>query len=210
MADSVIREEVSEARRRVLDAANALFVEHGFKAVSMQQIANAAQITKATLYHHFRSKEDLFADVVKDAMTQSGEDIAQALAAGGTPAEQLARAAEQLFARTHSDFGRLMTDVHEQLEPELRRRLLVEQAMPWERFRDVMRDAVDRGDLPPVDSDLAISMFVGMVWGQIWLRKIEIIDLPMDEALARTLVSVLFSGLRETFAPATLPVAAPA
>lgn len=203
--DSGLREEVSESRRRVLDAANALFVEFGFKAVSMQQIANAAQITKATLYHHFRSKEELFAAVVTEAMVQSGEEIAQALAAGGTPAEQLVRAAVHFFARTHSDFGRLMTDVHEQLDAQTRQKLLVEQAMPWERFREVIRTAVARGDLPPVDHNLAISMFVGMVWGQIWLRKIEVTDLSLDETLAQTLVAVLFAGLRESFAP--VPIA---
>ncbi|HWK80950.1 MAG TPA: helix-turn-helix domain-containing protein, partial [Thermomicrobiales bacterium] len=132
MQDEDGREEISESRRRVLDAANALFVEHGFKAVSMQQIANAAQINKATLYHHFRSKEDLFAAVVMEATAQSKDDISRAIAEGGTPVEQLARAALQIFARTKSDFGRLMTDVHEQMEPELRTRILSEQAMPWE------------------------------------------------------------------------------
>ena len=193
------REEISEARRRVLDAANALFVEHGFKAASMQQIANAAQINKATLYHHFRSKEELFAAVVMEATAQSRDDIARALAEGGTPAEQLARAAMQLFARTRSDFGRLMTDVHEQMEPEIRNRILTEHAMPWELFREVICEAEATGDLPPGNVDLAISMFIGMVWGQIWMRKIEVIDLPLDESLAAAVVNVLFSGLSATF-----------
>jgi len=201
MQDADGREAISESRRRVLDAANALFVEHGFKAVSMQQIANVAQINKATLYHHFRSKEDLFAAVVIEATAQSKGDIARAIAEGGTPAEQLARAAMQLFARTRSDFGRLMTDVHEQMEPELRNRILSEQAMPWEMFREVIVAAEACGDLPDVDVNLAISMYIGMVWGQLWMRKIEVIDTPLDEALATSIVTVLFAGLRATFAP---------
>lgn len=202
MQDADGREAISEARRRVLDAANALFVEHGFKAVSMQQIANVAQINKATLYHHFRSKEDLFAAVVIEATAQSKDEIAQAIAEGGTPAEQLARAALQIFARTKSDFGRLMTDVHEQMEPGIRTRILSEQAMPWELFAAVFEEAERSGDLPEVDINLAISMFIGMVWGQLWMRKVELMDQPLDETLARTLVAVLFAGLRATFAPA--------
>ncbi|MGC4190755.1 MAG: TetR/AcrR family transcriptional regulator [Thermomicrobiales bacterium] len=202
MQDAEHREDMSEARRRVLDAANALFVEHGFKAVSMQQIANVAQINKATLYHHFRSKEDLFAAVVLDATAQSRDDVARAISQGGTPAEQLARAAMQLFARARSDFGRLMTDVHEQIEPEVRNRILSEQAMLWELFREVFLDAARAGDLPEMDTDLAVSMFIGTVWGQLWMRKIEVIETPLDEDLAVSIVNVLFSGFRATFAPA--------
>ncbi|MGN6485899.1 MAG: TetR/AcrR family transcriptional regulator [Thermomicrobiales bacterium] len=207
MQDEDGREEISESRRRVLDAANTLFVEHGFKAISMQQIANAAQINKATLYHHFRSKEELFAAVVLEATAQSKDDISRAIAEGGTPAEQLARAALQIFARTKSDFGRLMMDVHEQMEPELRTRILSEQAMPWEIFRAVFEEAERLGDLPDVDIDLGISLFIGMAWGQIWMRKIEVIDQPLDEALALTIVQVLFTGLRATFAPTGVPAA---
>ncbi|HWK79990.1 MAG TPA: hypothetical protein VNP95_04450, partial [Thermomicrobiales bacterium] len=57
-----------------------------------------------------------------------------------------------------------------------------------------------------VDIDLAISLFIGMAWGQIWMRKIEVIDQPLDEALALTIVGVLFTGLRATFAPLDAPV----
>ncbi|MGC4107674.1 MAG: TetR/AcrR family transcriptional regulator [Thermomicrobiales bacterium] len=205
MQDADGREEISEARRRVLDAANTLFVEHGFKAVSMQQIANVAQINKATLYHHFRSKEDLFAAVVMAAMAQSSDDVRHAIQAGKTPAEQLTLATLQIFARTSSDFGRLMTDVHEQMEPSLRNRILAEQPMPWDLFRAVIREAMRQAgidDLPDATVDLAMSMYVGMTWGQIWMRKIEAVEVPLNEELAATLVSVLFSGLRETFAPA--------
>lgn len=209
MQDADGREEMSEARRRVVDAANTLFVEQGYKAVSMQQIANIAQINKATLYHHFRSKEELFAAVVEGATAQSKADIAHAIAEGGTPSEQLARAAMQLFARTKSDFGRLLSDVHEQMEPAIRTRILSEQAMPWELFREVIEAAMREGELPAVDVDLAISMFIGMIWGQIWLRKLEISDMPMDEALAWNIVSVLFSGLRTTFAPSASPTSVP-
>ena len=55
----------SEARNRVLDAARPLFVDYGYKGVSMQQIAAAAGIHKATLYHHFKDKDALFAAVVE-------------------------------------------------------------------------------------------------------------------------------------------------
>lgn len=52
-------------RERILEAAYQLFRRQGFHRVSMDKIARAAKLTKRTLYHHFRSKDDLLADVLK-------------------------------------------------------------------------------------------------------------------------------------------------
>ena len=48
-----------EQRQRVLDAATALFAEHGYEATGMRAIADAVGIRPASLYHYFPSKEAL-------------------------------------------------------------------------------------------------------------------------------------------------------
>lgn len=52
-------------RKRILDAAYTLFRRRGYARVSMDQIAVAAALTKRTLYHHFESKDQLLAAVLK-------------------------------------------------------------------------------------------------------------------------------------------------
>jgi AcrR family transcriptional regulator len=52
-------------RKRILEAAYRLFRRRGFGRVSMDEIASVAKLTKRTLYHHFRSKDDLLADVLE-------------------------------------------------------------------------------------------------------------------------------------------------
>jgi AcrR family transcriptional regulator len=52
-------------RKRILDSAYRLFRSRGYSRVSMDEIAAAARLTKRTLYHHFRSKDDLLADVLR-------------------------------------------------------------------------------------------------------------------------------------------------
>jgi AcrR family transcriptional regulator len=52
-------------RERILAAAVDLFAEHGFEATSLQQIADVLPVTKAALYYHFRSKDDLLAALVE-------------------------------------------------------------------------------------------------------------------------------------------------
>ena len=51
----------------MLDAATELFMKQGYGAVSMDAVARAADVSKATLYAHFASKDALFATIVSDA-----------------------------------------------------------------------------------------------------------------------------------------------
>lgn len=53
-------------RQAIIEAATRLFLTHGFRQVSMEKIANAAPVSKATLYHHFASKDLLLAEVIAD------------------------------------------------------------------------------------------------------------------------------------------------
>jgi AcrR family transcriptional regulator len=52
-------------RRRLLDVAAALFIERGYSAVSMRDIAAAARVTKGAVYGHFRSKGQLLVEVIR-------------------------------------------------------------------------------------------------------------------------------------------------
>ena len=52
-------------RDRIMDAAEPLFIEHGFEQTSMDTIARNAGVSKLTLYSHFTHKDDLFKAVIK-------------------------------------------------------------------------------------------------------------------------------------------------
>ena len=54
------RLENDERRRRLLELGARLFTEHAYDEISMSQIARAAGISKALLYHYFPSKRDYF------------------------------------------------------------------------------------------------------------------------------------------------------
>lgn len=53
-----------ERRRQLLDAARQVFVDHGFHATSMDDIAVAAAVSKPVLYQHFPGKHELFLDLM--------------------------------------------------------------------------------------------------------------------------------------------------
>jgi AcrR family transcriptional regulator len=55
------REEYTEATRRaLLDSAAALFEAKGYAATSVEEVVRGARVTRGALYHHFRSKQELF------------------------------------------------------------------------------------------------------------------------------------------------------
>jgi len=71
-------------RHAIVQAATRLFLTHNYHSVSMDKIAQAAPVSKATLYNHFTSKNELFAAVVSElctsllqTMTLSAEDDAE-------------------------------------------------------------------------------------------------------------------------------------
>src|SRR5579863_9163351 len=59
---------VSATRTRILDVALELFSEHGFDGTTLQQIADRLGVTKAALYYHFRSKDDLLRALIAPAI----------------------------------------------------------------------------------------------------------------------------------------------
>lgn len=63
--------------RQILAAAESLFTAQGYGAVSMDSIAKAAGVSKATLYAYFSSKDRLFATIIADAC--AGSDTSQTL-----------------------------------------------------------------------------------------------------------------------------------
>lgn len=60
------RRDAAENRQRILNAAIKLFEQNGVEQVSMNQIANEAQVGPGTLYRRYRSKGELCLDLIKD------------------------------------------------------------------------------------------------------------------------------------------------
>ncbi len=61
--------------RRLMEKAKELFIQFGYKAVSMDQIAEAAGISKATIYNYFPSKEELFVKVMLNIADEAYKDL---------------------------------------------------------------------------------------------------------------------------------------
>ena len=81
---------------RLLDAASKFFMERGFEATSMGEIASYARASKETFYRHFPGKEDLFIAVVIRGAKMVAAELSAVLLSHERPEKALA-AFQELF-----------------------------------------------------------------------------------------------------------------
>jgi AcrR family transcriptional regulator len=91
--------ERTETRQRILDAAREMFVELGYDATTMRAIADRIEYTPTAIYHHFRNKEALLAELCAIDFRALGAAF-QKIGAIEDPIERLRRTGQ-----TYVEFG---------------------------------------------------------------------------------------------------------
>jgi TetR/AcrR family acrAB operon transcriptional repressor len=98
------KEDAEGTRHQLLEAAQRVFAEKGVSRTSLQDIAQAAGVTRGAIYWHFKNKAELFNAMMdsavlpmEQAMQQMGHD------AGQDPLDELERAILQMMRRIKSD-----------------------------------------------------------------------------------------------------------
>ena len=96
-----------ETRQRLSDVATRLFFERGFDAVTVEEIAAAAQVSKVTVFNYFPRKEDLFLDREHEVMLFLREALRER-PNGEAPSAALRRLVDRLHEQKHP-FARIDT-----------------------------------------------------------------------------------------------------
>jgi AcrR family transcriptional regulator len=205
-----VRMSGQERREQLLDVGRRLFAEKGFEAVSVEEIASRAGVSKPVVYEHFGGKEGLYAVLVDREMTYLLAAIAEALSddEGADPGHinartLLERAGMALFDyidRYPDGFRILVRDTPAVRDPEARTEstggtfagLLVDVGA---RVDDLLAKQFRAHKLNPKWAPLYSQMLVGMVaqTGQWWLdvRK------PKKEEVVAHLVNLAWNGLQD-------------
>lgn len=182
-------------RERVLNAARELFLERGYTGVSMQEIADAAGMRKASLYYHVRDKEDLFIQIVQQEREHVSAGIAAELAMGTNLEDGLRRVARFFGRAIRSDMSRLMSDFMRHVEAKQRAEMRQSMNQLLDLIRGRFEQAVETGELRDVDPTLAASLFIGMLTGLIHQVKDQWLAVPFDDELADQLVEIFLHGV---------------
>jgi AcrR family transcriptional regulator len=108
--DRPVRLPAARRRRQLLDVALEAFASGGFHRTSMDDVAEAAGVTKPVLYQHFRSKRALYLELLDDVGRQLLEEITKATASAAGPRQQVEAgfAAYFRFVAEHQSAFRLL------------------------------------------------------------------------------------------------------
>lgn len=108
------RRDATENRQRILNAALKLFEQYDVEQVSMNQIANEAQVGPGTLYRRYRNKGELCLDLIKDNIVLLFNDIEIYLKQNqfNLPSQRL-KGILSLFIRFRENKEQLLTGVEE-------------------------------------------------------------------------------------------------
>lgn len=165
-----------DGRERILDEAEHLFREHGYQAVSLNDVARTVGIRKPSIYHHFAGgKEELFVAVQTRMFERLGDDLSRILdVPDRTLHEQLAIATRWFLS--HPPMF-LLTMIHHDmpaLSPE-HRTLLTERSygVVMAPLVRVVGDAIERGEARPIDPHVCAGAYLAVLEGNIIAARSE-------------------------------------
>jgi AcrR family transcriptional regulator len=154
----------AEVRSRIVAAARELIAEGGYVAAQVAPVAERAGVAVGTVYRHFPSKSDLFAEVFREA-SQHEVDAMRAAMAGmeGTAAERIAAGIE-VFARRALRGRRLAWALlAEPVDPAVEAERLEFRHSYRDLMAEVIRAGIEAGELPPQDVDATAAALIGAV-----------------------------------------------
>jgi AcrR family transcriptional regulator len=152
---------------RLLAEATRLFAERGYDRTSVQEIVEAAGVTKGALYHYFGSKDDLLHEIYARVLRLQTERLDAIAARSGVPVrERLAEAAADVVVTSieNLDDTKIFFRSMHQLSPEKQQAVRAERRRYHERFRALVEEGQRTGHFrPEARPDLVVDFFFGSV-----------------------------------------------
>jgi AcrR family transcriptional regulator len=182
------------AREAILGAATALVAEGGYGAASITEVARRAGVATGSIYRHFPSKGDLFAEVFDQAASRELALVTEILTDASRPATERLAAAVEAFVRRALAAPRLAYALMaEPVDPAVERARLANKRAERDVFARLLEEGVAAGELAPLDAPLVASAMVGAMQ--------EALSGPLAEerssdALVASLVTFVVNAVR--------------
>jgi AcrR family transcriptional regulator len=177
-----------DTRSRILEVALELFAAHGYEKTSLRRISDSLGVTKAALYYHFRTKEDILAGIVESLSAPLETVIAWADA---LPQPLTAELREELLRRLSSGMSsegitRLMRFMREN-QPTVR---ALDVAQPFKERMAVLARLL-QGPSPSFEDQVrAMLCLIALSAGDILALNLQEREEPLPERRVRDGVSL--------------------
>jgi AcrR family transcriptional regulator len=154
-------------RMQILSVATRLFVEGGYRATSLQDVADVLGVTRPALYYYFTSKEELLYAILSFAQNINDETTARIFESTHDPESRLARLiyAEVLdtTGEVDSPVTPLMVDEMDELSSEHYREVAQRRRAYFDRHRGLLEELKTAGKLRDVDTTVATFGLLALI-----------------------------------------------
>lgn len=164
------QDKLSPKHAAILDSAIRLFAERGFATTEMDAIAAAAGVAKGTVYHHFKSKDDLFLAAARRTVDELGEFIFDAVACVDEPVAIIRTACRAVarYSQKHPDAVELFVQHRAIFRDRSPLMMLIagrDEVEPF--FTDVVRRGIQSHVFRDVDPEEVVRAFSNMLYGLV-------------------------------------------
>ncbi len=175
---TVAQAQIRRGRKfdQVVEGAREVFLRDGFEGASVDDIARAAGVSKATLYSYFSDKRLLFMEVATRQCEAQAQDTIEKIDVSRPPVEVLSQVAHQFLGFIYSEMGQRIfricvaeSDRFPQLGQEFYHSgpMIMRAAMV-----NYLHKAADRGELEIEDYDLAADQFAELCKADLWPKLV--------------------------------------
>jgi len=169
---SRVRRRNDLRRVEILRAAARVFRDRGFNAAGMREIADAADLSPANLYHYFRGKDEILYFCQDRSLDRLNGALAEARTTRGPVGPRLHGLAVRhvlcLLDDVEGSAAHLEVDA---LPPRLRRTIIAKRDRYERGIRALVGEGVKRGELAHGDATVATRAFLGALnWTAHWFR----------------------------------------
>ena len=154
----------AETRRRITGAARELIAEGGYVAAQVAPVAERAGVAVGTVYRHFPSKSDLFAEVFREASQHEVDAMREAMVDVPRPAANRVAVGIETFARRALRGRRLAWALlAEPVDPAVEAERLHFRHSYRDLMAAVIADGIEAGELPDQDVDATAAALIGAI-----------------------------------------------
>ncbi|VEI13027.1 TetR/AcrR family transcriptional regulator [Trueperella bialowiezensis] len=183
-----------QRREQLIGIGRKLFAAHGFDAVSVEEIANAASVSKPVIYEHFGGKEGLYQVIVDRETTRLNEILESQIRPDLHPRQALEGTIVGLldYIEVNPDGFGLM--VHQSPDVLTGSQFSTIMSDMGEHLTELLGAYFEQLGFNVESAPLYGQMLAGMMgtMGQSWAKHKE----PSKEVLAAHLVNIMWNGLR--------------
>ncbi|MEI7902687.1 MAG: TetR family transcriptional regulator [bacterium] len=182
--------EAEQTRQKILKAALDLFTEKGYERTTFEDVAERIQLTKGAVYWHFKSKPDLFAELVADMTAKHNDQVTRVLPSPvslqGLTAHFVERARLILGKPVNRKYFQMMMSLDwpaAKFMP-VKRRLRQMESGPFVIIETTLAALKKTGEVRP-DTDIAtVTAVLGAVWlGLMKLQIDQCLELDFQKAI---------------------------